>query len=109
MSLNYRQQRQLHRIESSLLRSDPYLAAMLTVFGRLSADELLPVGEQLTTRLDRMLQAAIPIAKAIAAVAATIGLLIFAVVALLTRPMTGGRSRPPQPTRQQTGPGTNAH
>jgi uncharacterized oligopeptide transporter (OPT) family protein len=107
MSLNYRQQRQLHRIESRLLRSDPYLAAALTVFGRLSADERMPVGEQLTTRLERTRQAAIPIAKPIAAVAATIGLLVSAVLALLTGLVTGSPARPPQPTRQQAGPGSN--
>ncbi len=36
MSLSHRQQHQLHRIETGLLRSDPQLTAMLGVFGRLS-------------------------------------------------------------------------
>ena len=42
MSLSHRQQHQLHRIETGLLRSDPQLAAMLGVFGRLSAGEAMP-------------------------------------------------------------------
>jgi hypothetical protein len=34
MSLDHHQQRELHRIESRLLRSDPQLAAKLAMFGR---------------------------------------------------------------------------
>ena len=44
MSLNRRQQHQLHRIESRLLRSDPNLAAMLTVFASLSRTSACPQG-----------------------------------------------------------------
>jgi len=46
MSLNYRQQRQLQRIESLLLRSDPQLAAMLAMFGRLSAGQRMPTADR---------------------------------------------------------------
>ncbi len=42
MSLSHHHQRHLHRIETGLLRSDPQLAAMLGVFGRLSAGEAMP-------------------------------------------------------------------
>ena len=71
MSLNYRQQRQLQRIESLLLRSDPQLAAMLAMFGRLAAGQRMPVREQAATRLDRIRQAAALIAMAVAAISET--------------------------------------
>ena len=58
MILSYRQQHQLHRIETGLLRSDPQLTAMLGVFGRLSAGEVMPSWEQVPTRRDRVRQAA---------------------------------------------------
>jgi hypothetical protein len=96
MSLNLRQQCQLRRIESGLLRSEPHLAAMLTVFGRLSADEHMPASEQVITRLDRMWQAAILIVNAIIAMAVTIGLLVSSVLASLIRAI---RARQAQPAR----------
>jgi hypothetical protein len=107
MSLNYRQHRQLRRIESRLRESDPQLAAMLTVFGRLSAGQGMPARERAATRLDRMRQAAALIAKAAAALAAATDLLVSAVLALLTALIMGSRARAPQPNRQQTGPGAN--
>jgi hypothetical protein len=56
MQLPYRQQRLLRRIEHTLRRSDPELAAMLAVFARLHADEVLvspeqPVGVRVLARL----------------------------------------------------------
>ena len=42
--------RQLHRIESSLHRSDPRLADKLRVFGKLSAGEAMPAREQVPSR-----------------------------------------------------------
>jgi hypothetical protein len=81
MSLNHRQQRQLRRIESRLLLSDPQLAAKLDVFGKLCAGQHLPAWEQITTRLDR-------------------------VRALITALIMGSRARPAQPARQPTGPAT---
>ena len=99
MSLNHHQRHQLHRIECGLLRSDPHLAAMLAVFGRLSADQHMPIWEQLPARPDRVRQAAASIAKAVAVLAAIIGLLLTAVVA-------GHRARPASGARQQAGPGT---
>jgi Protein of unknown function (DUF3040) len=108
MSLNHHQQRQLHRIESRLLRSDPHLAAMLAVFVRLSADQLMPAWEQdLATRRDRIQQVAALITKAIAVLAAAIGFLVSAVLALLTVVITGRRARPPESARPQTDPETN--
>jgi hypothetical protein len=46
MSLNYRQQHQLHRIEAGLRRSDPQLGGMFGMFGRLYPEPDLPAWEQ---------------------------------------------------------------
>jgi hypothetical protein len=46
MSLNYRQQSQLHRIGAGLRHSDPHLGAMLDLFGRLYPDQGMPAWEQ---------------------------------------------------------------
>ena len=107
MSLNYRQQRQLQRIESLLLRSDPQLAAMLAMFGRLSAGQRMPVREQAATRLGRIRQAAALIAKAVAAMFAAIDLFVSAVLALFTALIRGSRAQAAQLTRQRANPGTN--
>jgi Protein of unknown function (DUF3040) len=107
MSLSHRQQHQLYRIESRLFRSDPQLAAMLATFTKLSADQRLPSWEQVATRLDRIRQAAALIAMEIAAIVVAIGVLVGAVLALLTAIIMGSRARPPQPARQQTGLGTD--
>jgi multisubunit Na+/H+ antiporter MnhC subunit len=101
MSLNHRQQRQLYRIESRLLQSDPDLAAKLTVFGRLAPGQRLPAWEHIATRRDRIRQAADLIGQAIALTAAAIGLLFTAVFALFTAIVMGGRARPLQPAHQR--------
>jgi Protein of unknown function (DUF3040) len=105
MSLNHRQQYQLHRIESRLLRSDPQLAAMLTVFARLSADQRMPAWEQVSSRQDRIRRAATQIAEAIAVLAAALMVLIRAVVALITAPFSDHSSRQPtlKPERTRRG------
>jgi hypothetical protein len=105
MSLNHRQQYQLHRIESRLLRSDPQLAAMLTVFVRLSAGQRMPAWEQVFSRQDRIRQAATQIAAAIVVLAAALMVLIGAVVALITAPFSDHRSRRPalKPERTRRG------
>lgn len=107
MSLNHRQQRQLSRIGARLLRSDPQLAAMMAMFGRLSAGQRMPGWEQVATRLDRVRQSAALITNAIAVMAVAIGLLVTAVLTLLTAIVIGGRARPPESARQQAGPETN--
>jgi hypothetical protein len=94
MSLNHRQLHRLHRIESGLLRSDPQLAAMMAVFTRLSAGQYLPAWEQVTTRPERIRQAAASIVKAIAVVAAAVGLLVNAVRGLVRAVVMGDRARP---------------
>ena len=82
MSLSHHQQRQLHRIESGLLGADPQLAAMLGIFGKLSAGQAMPAWEQVPTRRDRVRQAAALAVQAIALAAAAIGLLLSAILAL---------------------------
>jgi hypothetical protein len=49
MNVPYRQRRRLRRIDRALRRSDPGLAAMLSIFARLNADEAIPAWEQLET------------------------------------------------------------
>jgi len=110
MSLNHRQQRQLHGIETRLLRSDPRLAAKLTVFGRLSAGQGMPVVERLDNRVDRIRQAADLIVTAIGAMIAAIGVMCTAVLALFTAIVMGSKARPPQPAGRasRTGPGSTS-
>jgi len=108
MSLNYRQQRQLQRIESLLLRSDPQLAAMLAMFGRLSAGQHMPAWEHIATRQDRVRQAAALIIKAITILAAALSLLLNAVRALVTAVVMGGRARPALRAGRPADPGPGA-
>ena len=70
MSLSHHHQNQLHLIEAGLLRSDPRLAAWLSVFGRLCTGKAMPAWEQVSSRQDRIRQAAALIAETISAVAA---------------------------------------
>jgi hypothetical protein len=98
MSLNHRQQRQLYRIEARLSRSEPHLAAMLTVFDRLSAGHPLPAWEQVSSRKDPIGQAATQIVRAIAVLAAAaivVGVVSKAVLALITAPFADRGSAPP--------------
>jgi hypothetical protein len=95
MSLNHRQLHRLHRIESGLLRSDPQLAAMLAMFGRLTAGQHLPTWEQLATRPDRIRQAAALIVTAVTVLAAAIAHLLVAVRGLVSAIVMGDRARQP--------------
>lgn len=81
ISLSRCEQSRLRRIQASLCRSDPKLAGMLGVFGRLCAGRRMPAWEQAPSRLDRIRQAAalLAAARALAAIA------------------HGGRARPPAP------------
>jgi len=83
VSLSHHHQRQLHRIETGLLRADPQLAEMLGIFGKLSAGQTMPAWEQVPTRRDRIQQAAALTVEAVTLAAAAIGLLLSAVLALL--------------------------
>jgi hypothetical protein len=72
MGLSHRHRDQLHCIETGLLRSDPQLTAMLSVFGKLSAGDVMPAWEQMPTRQHTIRRAAALIVKAVT-VAATAG------------------------------------
>jgi hypothetical protein len=101
MSLNHRQLRRLHRIESGLLRSDPQLTAMLVMFARLAAGQDMPVWEQEAPRPDCIRQAAALIVKAVTVLAATIALLLNVVRAVVL----GGPVRRPADGAPATRPG----
>jgi hypothetical protein len=68
MSLGNREQRQLRRIETELLRSDHDLAAMLGMFGWLHEGQSMPAREQAPCRQGRVRGVAAWIAAAFAAV-----------------------------------------
>ena len=108
MSLSYHQQRQLHRIESGLLRADPQLAAMLGIFGKISAGQAMPSWEQVPTRPDRVRQAAALTVQAVTLAAAAIGLLLSAILALLIVAGTRHRRRLPAPGPERTRRGRGA-
>ena len=103
MSLSHYQRHQLYRIEARLLRADPQLAAMLGIFGALSAGQAMPSWEQVLTRRDRIRQAAALTAKAVALLAAAVGFLLSALAALLIVVVGGSHARPrrrlPYPAR----------
>ena len=109
MSLSHHQQHQLHRIEAGLLRADPQLAAMLGIFGRLSAGQAMPSWEQVPTRRDRVRQAAALTVQAVALAAAAVGLLLSAILALVIvvagRPRPAAGAPPPGPERTRRGRG----
>ena len=109
MSLSHHHQRQLYRIESGLLRADPPLAAMLGVFGKLSAGQAMPAWEQVPTRRDRIGQAAALTVQAVTLAAAAIVLLLRAVLALLVVVGTrhGHRLFAPGPERTRRGRGAD--
>ena len=105
MSLSHHQQHQLYRMEAGLLRTDPKLAAMLGVFGKLSAGQAMPTWERVLTRRDRIRQAAALTAKAIILLAVATGLLLSAILALLIVVVRGGHAPPPVRRRDPAGPG----
>jgi hypothetical protein len=101
MSLSHHHQNQLHLIQAGLLRSDPQLAARLSMFGRLSAGQAMPTWEQVSARHDRIRQAAALIAETISVVAAAIFLFLRAVPALVAYE----RARPRPGSGRAAGPG----
>ena len=104
MSLSPHHQNQLHLIEAGLLRSDPQLAARLSIFGRLCAGQAMPAWEQVPRRHDRIRQAAALTAETISVVAAAIFLFLSAVLALVAAVVPGGRARPPARQRERARP-----
>ena len=108
MSLSHHHQRQLHRIETGLLRADPQLAAMLGIFGKLFAGQAMPAREQVPARRDRIRRAAALTVQAITLAAAAIGLLLSAVLALLIAVGTRHRHRLSAPAPERTRRGRGA-
>jgi hypothetical protein len=104
MSLSHHHQNQLHLIQAGLLRSDPQLAARLSVFGRLCAGQAMPAWEQVSSRHDRIRQAAALIAETISVVAAAIFLFLRGGLALAAAVAAGGRARPPAQRREPARP-----
>ena len=104
MSLSHHHQNQLHLIQAGLLRSDPQLAARLSIFGRLCAGEAMPAWEQLSSRQDRIRQAAALIAETISVAAAAIVLFLRAILPPAAAVVPGGRARPPAQRRQRARP-----
>ena len=103
-----RRQHQLRCVETGLLRADPQLAAMLGIFGKLSAGQAMPAWEQVPTRRDRVRQAAALTAQAVTLAAAAVGLLLSAVLALVIAaagPPDGHRRPAPGPERTRRGRG----
>ncbi len=109
MSLSHHQQHQLHRIETGLLRSDPQLTAMLGIFGRLSAGEVMPAWEQVPSRQQSIRRAAALTVTAATVVADVIILLLRAVLALVIAAVgTRHRHRLPAPGPERTSRGREA-
>ena len=50
MTLPYREERLLRRVDNALRRSDPDLASLLSIFARLNAAEAMPARERLRPR-----------------------------------------------------------
>src|SRR5258706_6115875 len=84
MSLSHHQQRRLYRIETGLLRADPQLAAMLGIFGKLTAGQVMPAREQVPARRDRVRPAGAPTPAAGALAAPAVRLPLSAVLDLRT-------------------------
>jgi hypothetical protein len=72
MSVMYRTRQQLRGIETGLVASDPKLAGILSVFGRLCAGQPLPAWEQMPSLRSRIQQAAALLVATITVVTAAI-------------------------------------
>src|SRR5262249_6525637 len=101
MSLNHRQRYKLRLIETRLLVSDPRLAGMLGMFGRLCAGHGMPAWEQVPSRQSPLRQAAALLAEAVNLAPSALGLLPHAVLPLASGALAvvpaivrGGCTRP---------------
>ena len=83
MSLSYCEQRQLRGIEARLLGSEPHLAGMLEMFGRLYRGQDMPASEQVASRQGSDRRAAKRTAAAFSAVAVAICVMFSAAVSLI--------------------------
>jgi hypothetical protein len=87
MSLSYRQEDQLRRVEAGVRRSDPHVAGMFGVFGRLYADDGMPAWEQVAQEpasRSRLRQATAWSVASLIAVAAAISVLLSKAFAVAT-------------------------
>ena len=97
MIRSHRQQHQLQRIETGLLQTDPQLAEMLGIFGKLTAGQAMPAWEQVPARPDRVRQAAALTGQAVTLAAAATGLLLSAILTLAIVAGARHRHRVPAP------------
>jgi hypothetical protein len=104
MSLPYRQQRQFGVIEAGLRQSDPQLAAILAMFGRLCAGDRMPAWEELRSGQGRLSRAVNRILTAIAAAATAVSAQLRAALALITCAIRGARPATCPPLAQDGAP-----
>ena len=79
MTLPYREERLLRRVDHALRRSDPDLASLLSIFARLNAAEAMPARERLRPQLSWALRGLLwPVAAVAFLVAALSFLVVFA-------------------------------
>jgi hypothetical protein len=91
MTLPYREQRLLRRVDRALRRSDPDLASLLSVFGWLSAAEAMPARERLRPRPSWAWCVLLSPVAAVAYLAAAVAfLVVFAVGGGLTAALACG-------------------
>ncbi len=91
MTLPYREQRLLRRVDHALCRSDPGLASLLSAFAWRNAAEAMPARERLRPRPSwAWLVLLSPVAAVAYLVAAVAFLVVFAVGGGLTAALAGG-------------------
>jgi Protein of unknown function (DUF3040) len=91
MTLPYREERQLRRVDHALRRSDPDLASLLSVFARLNAAEAMPARERLRPHPSWARRVLLwPVAAVAFLVAALAFLVVFAAGGGLTAAMACG-------------------
>jgi len=104
MNLSHHHQNQLHLIQAGLRRSDPQLAARRSMLGSLADGQAMPAWEQVSSRHDRIRQAAVVIAETISVVVAAIFIFLRAVLALVAALVPGGRARSSAQRREPARP-----
>ena len=107
MSLSYRQENELHRIEIGLRQSDRQLGAMFSIFGKLYPDQDKPPWEQVppvSSSRDRLHRAVGWLVAALIATAAAVSALTAAAVAVAAAGWrirgTGHQARTTRPSRR---------
>jgi hypothetical protein len=104
MSLSYRQERQLRLLEAGLIRSDPYLASIMGIFGGLYADQRMPGWEHMPrvpSCRNGLARAVTWVVAALAATAAAISILLNRGAG--ARPGVGRQRRPQRRERADGG------